>query len=138
MNSIRNLKLDDYDKYMKLIDSSVSYDKFESFINNVLNEDHVILVIIDERMSDMVGTGTLFVEKKLTHDGHPMGHIENILIRPDYRKKGLGERLVKKLLKIAKKKSCTRIDLNCDTELEDFYSKSGFKKNQISMSVYYL
>tara|TARA_Y100000310_G_scaffold306388_1_gene347484 strand:- start:196 stop:606 length:411 start_codon:yes stop_codon:yes gene_type:complete len=134
---IRNLKLDDYSQYLRLIDSSISNDNFNSFVNDTLNEQHVVLVVINEK-DIIIGSGTLLIEEKLTHNGCRMGHIENILISPEHRGLGLGEKLVKKLLKIAKEKSCYRTDLNCDAELEDFYSKSGFKKNQISMSVYYL
>ena len=131
MYEIRNLQSRDYQRYLKLIDSHVSRDDFNLFINKVLNEQHLILVIIHES-GDIIGTGTLLIENKLTHNGCRMGHIENVLIDKQYRSQGLGEKLVRKLINIAKDRSCYRIDLNCNSELKNFYKLNGFKKNQIS------
>ncbi len=87
--------------------------------------------------SKIIGTGTLFIEKKLTHGGCCMGHIENILIHKDYQKKGYGEQLVKNLVKYSKEIWCYRVDLNCNSELEYFYKKNGFSNKHICMNIYH-
>ena len=66
-----------------------------------------------------------------------MGHIENILINENYRKRGYGEQIVRKLLELCKSKKCYRVDLNCNSELENFYKKNGFEKKHICMNVYF-
>ena len=53
-----------YLKYKKLINSNVTEDFFINFINNVLNDNHIIMVLEDEE--NIIGTGTILIEKKLT------------------------------------------------------------------------
>lgn len=132
---LRNLVEDDYEKYINLLKISVKKEYFINFINNILNVNHIIIVM--EVSNNIIGTGTILIEEKLTYGGCKLGHIENILINNDYRGKGYGEILVKELLKICKEKGCYRADLNCVRELEKFYNKNNFNKNTISMNIYF-
>ena len=133
--TIRNITVEDYIGYTNLTKSHISEETYNDFINNVLGRLHIIMVI--EKDKKIIGTGTLFIEKKMTYDGCSMGHIENILIDDDYRGQGFGEKLVYELLDIAKKRECYRVDLNCNNELERFYQKNGFHKKHICMNVYF-
>jgi glucosamine-phosphate N-acetyltransferase len=127
----RYIDKNDFHKgYLSLINSYISYKNFCDFVND-LNNYHQIIVI--EKNNNIIGTGTIFIEKKLTYDISYMGHIENILIHKNYRSKGYGEVLVKKLIEHGKNNKCYRIDLNCGRELENFYRKNNFRINQISM-----
>ena len=132
---IRNLIHDEYEEYIKLLNTNITRDYFINFINSVLNENHIILVL--ENNKHIIGVGTLFIEKKLTYGGCNMGHIENILIDEDYRGNGHGKILVNKLLEYAKNATCYRVDLNCNEELEDFYKKNNFNKKHICMNIYF-
>jgi glucosamine-phosphate N-acetyltransferase len=125
-----------YQQYKTLVDSNITEDFFCDFIDNVLNDDHVIIILEDDD-ENMVGSGTLFIEKKLTYGGCNMGHIENILINEKYRGNGYGEKMVNILLEIGKEKKCYRVDLNCNSELEHFYQKNGFDKKNICMNIYF-
>lgn len=127
MNFI-NLKKDHYEKYKTLINSNITEEYFNNFINTVLNDNHLIIVAVDDS-NNIIGSGTIVIEKKLTYGGCNMGHIENILIDEKYRGNGYGEKLVKILLEICKEKKCYRVDLNCNEELDKFYNKNGLKKN---------
>lgn len=131
----RNIIVDDYLKYIKLINSNVDYEYFVNFLKNILNKNHKIIVIIDEN-NEIIGTGTVFIEYKLTHNGCKMGHLENILIDKNYQGKGYGEKLVEELLRICKNNNCYRVDLNCNKELTNFYNKNGFNINNICMNVF--
>lgn len=130
---IRNLNEKDYLQYVKLINSNISKNFFENFIKNILNENHLIYVI--EINNLLIATGILLIENKLTNNGCLMGHIENILVHENYRGKGFGEIIVKKLLEIAKEKKCYRVDLICKPELEYFYLKNDLKNNNIGMNI---
>ena len=132
---LRNLKQEDYKRYKKLINSNITQDYFNHFIINILNKNHIIIVL-EDIAGNLIGTGTLLIEKKLTYGGCKMGHIENVLISTNSRGKGYGEQMIKHLLNIAKTKSCYRVDLNCHEELEKFYKKNNFTKNNISMHIY--
>ena len=132
---IKGLVKEHYEDYVKLIDTAISIDQFNEFVDHVLGENHYILVI--EKDNILIGTGTIFIENKLTHGGCKMGHIENILIDEKERGNGYGKLLVNELLKIGNERECYRVDLNCNAELEDFYKKSGLAQNGIHMNVYF-
>jgi len=132
---IKNIHHNDYEQYIKLINSNITREAYDKFIDNVLNERHQIIVL--EIDGNLIGTGTLLIEPKLTYGGCKMGHIENVLITEKHRGSGYGELLVKNLLEIANEKKCYRADLNCTSELENFYKKNGFKQKHICMNVYF-
>lgn len=131
--NFRNITYIDYEQYKNLINSSISYDYFKHFIDTILNNNHIIIIL--EIDNTIIGTGTLFIEEKLTHGGCRMGHIENILIHSEYRQKKFGVHLIKYLLHIANIQQCYRVDLNCSDELETFYNKNGFNKKYICMNI---
>ena len=136
---IRNLKNTDYKQYIKLIDSNISEKHFNTFLTDVLNKNHLIIVIEEEKddYKKIIGSGTLLVEEKLTYGGCKMGHIENIFINSEHRNNGHGEDIVKYLLNIAKIMGCYRVDLNCHSKLEKFYKKNNFSIDNISMNIYF-
>lgn len=133
--NFRNIVKNDYNEYVKLIHTDISKEKYDDFIDNILGNNHQIIVL--ELESKLIATGTLLIEEKLTYGGCKMGHIENILVYETYRGKGYGELLVKELLDKAKIMKCYRVDLNCNVELENFYKKNNFNASSISMSIFF-
>lgn len=131
-----NLSTKHYEKYKNLINSNITKEYFNNYINNVLNENHLILILEDD-MENIIGSGTIFIENKLTHGGCKMGHIENVIIYDKYRGNGYGEKIVNKLLTICREKKCYRVDLNCNYELENFYKKNGFEQKHLCMNIYF-
>lgn len=125
-----------YKKYKTLINSDITRSVFNNFVSRVLNENHIIIVLEDND-ENIIGTGTVLIEEKLTYGGCKMGHIENILIAEKYRNNGYGEKIVKKLLEVCDNKKCYRVDLNCNKELEYFYKKNGFQKKHLCMNIYF-
>ena len=131
----RNIVKSDYNDYKKLINTDISKEKYEHFIDNILGDYHQIIVL--EFENKLIGTGTLLIEDKLTYGGCKMGHIENLLIHENYRGNGYGELLVKKLSDTANNMKCYRVDLTCNVELENFYKKNNFNTNSVSMSLFF-
>lgn len=131
-----NLSKKHYQQYKTLIDSNITEDFFCDFIDNILNNNHQI-IIIENYEKNIIGCGTILIEEKLTHGGCKMGHIENVLIDEKYRGNGYGELLVNYLLEICKENKCYRVDLNCNSELEEFYQKNNFEKKHLCMNIYF-
>ena len=129
----RNISRNDFSQFKELINSKFSYDHFCSFLKNILNENHIIIVL--EMNNNIIGSGTILIEEKLTYGGCKMGHLENIIINKKYRGKGYGEKLIKELLRICKENKCYRVDLNCNKELEKFYEKNNMNFESISMNI---
>ena len=131
--NIRPINIDDYKKYISLINTSIDKESFNNFITNVLGDLHIIYVL--EKKNNIIGTGTLYIEKKLTHNLCKMGHIENIFIDKNHRGNGYGEKIVKKLLEYAEINKCYRVDLTCTEELVPFYNKNKFTVNNVCMNI---
>lgn len=131
--NIRNIELSDFYNYKTHIKSNISKEYFKNFVNNILNENHHILVI--EYDNIIIGSGTLLIEQKMTYGGCKMGHIENILINENMRGNKFGSLIIHELVKIADQKQCYRVDLVCENHLNKFYKSLGFSDNLIGMTL---
>lgn len=92
---------------------------------------HKIYVAISD--SKVVGSATIFIEPKFIHSGGNVGHIEDVVVRKEYQGRGIGEKLILKLLEFAEKSGCYKTVLDCTDEVKPFYEKLGFKHFSNSM-----
>ena len=91
------------------------------------NPEHVIVVaVIDGKV---VGSTTLLIETKFIHNGGKVGHIEDVVVNKEYQGKGIGEKIVKYILKYAEDQNCYKTILDCVDEVKPFYEKLGFRHN---------
>ena len=65
-----------------------------------------------------------------------MGHIEDVVVLEEYRGKGFGNILMKKLIEIGREEGCYKIVLNCNQENVGYYKKLGFIEKGTEMSLY--
>ena len=135
---IRNLEIEDYDKgYFDLLSqltsaNKITQEKFEKIFNQVKNNIFDI-----EEDGKIVVSGTLFIEQKFIHDGGLVGHMEDIVVDKDYRKKGYGYQIVLHLIKKAKENGCYKIIADCQDSLLNFYSKNGFHSHGHQIALYF-
>ena len=108
------------------LDLDNSWDKF--ILNNSSNS---IVGIIDNKI---IAYGSIIIENKIR--GEVAGHIEDIVVDKEVRGKMIGVKLINELIEIGKKNNCYRITLFCKENLINFYSRSGFEVNSISMKRY--
>ena len=85
----------------------------------------------------IIGSGTLIVEPKLIHGGKPVGHIEDIVVHPQHRGKGIATQILKQLVQYAETKECYKVILDCKEEVAKVYEKAGFEKHGLQMSKYF-
>lgn len=97
------------------------------------NPVYTIFIATPNNKETVVGTTTLFIEQKLVHHGGRVGHIEDVVVNPDFEKQGIGSALVKQVVKEAQKQKCYKVILNCSSALMPFYEKLGFKKRDEGM-----
>ena len=110
--------------------TSIDKDKvWNNFINN--NSSNSVVGIYDDKV---VAYGSVVIENKIR--GELAGHIEDIVVDSDVRGKMMGVLLIKKLIEIARNKGCYRITLFCKESLVNFYSRNGFKVNNVVMKKY--
>lgn len=85
-----------------------------------------LVVEVDRKL---VSSCVLIVIKNLTRSASPYAIIESVVTHPDYRKRGIGTRLLKRAQEIAKEKGCYKIMLLTGRkEAIPFYEKAGFER----------
>ncbi len=99
------------------------------------NRNHFIYAAFDKKNKEVIGMITLLVEPKFIHDCGYLGHIDDVVVRKDYKGQGIGKELVKKAIKQAKKSGCYRVILNCLDANMKFYEKFGFQKRENEMAL---
>ena len=136
MNNIifRRVKESDLDDVYVLLNQLKELDQdsidkeraWKNFLKNI--SVNSIVGILDGKI---VAYGSVVIENKIR--GEVAGHIEDIVVDKNVGKKMIGTYLVKELIEICKKKKCYRITLFCNEKLVNFYSRNGFKVNNVMM-----
>jgi ribosomal protein S18 acetylase RimI-like enzyme len=73
----------------------------------------------------VIGYGSIFFEKKIR--GGTIGYIEDVAVENDFRRHGIGEKIISKLTKFGKKINCYKIVLQCRKKSNiRFYKKCGY------------
>ena len=116
--------------------TNISKNKFFQFLRT-LNNSHQIIVIEDIINNKIIGMGSILIEQKIIHNMGKVAHIEDIVIDKNYRKMGLGSKIINKLKKIAKDNNCYKIILNCNEKLITYYEKYGFSQKNVQMAIYF-
>ena len=130
---IRHIDYIDYNKFINLINVNISADTYNLFISNLNPNRHII--ILYEKDNEIMGTGSLLIEPKITYNISYLGHIENIYVDEKCRNKGIGKQIVDYLVNYARENLCYRIDLACEDKLIKFYKEIGFNKQLMCMSM---
>jgi glucosamine-phosphate N-acetyltransferase len=95
------------------------------------NHEYFTIVLEDTAKSKIVGSGTIFVERKFVHSNGLVGHIEDIVTHKDYRGLNLGKLIIETLKVIGKRTGCYKIILDCSDKNVPFYQKCGFTQKVI-------
>ena len=128
---IRELAKSDYNQVIELWTKSLS-NKFDNEINtdHISDPSSITLVSVDN--NTITGVASLYIIKKLTRT---LGLIEDVAVNENYRGKGIGKKLVEKLIGIAADKKCDKTVLNSSEQNSEFYKKIGFEINEIQMII---
>lgn len=85
----------------------------------------------------LVGMIKLLLEPKLHNGGAYVGHIEDVAVFPDYRHKGIGKIMVKRVMALCKNFGCYKVILCCNEPLLGFYEDCGFIRKGLELSCYF-
>ena len=119
LNQLKNIDLEK-------IDRKKAWNDFNS--NTSSNS---IVGIYNNRI---VAYGSVVIENKIR--GEAAGHIEDIVVDTEVRGKMVGVSLIRELIEISRRKGCYRITLFCDKKLINFYSRNGFKVDNVIIKKY--
>ena len=82
-----------------------------------------------------IGTTTLLVEPKFIFGGGRVAHIEDVAVRVEYQRKGIGFKLVSYATEQAAAMRCVRTVLDCSNENIPFYEKIGYSYHGNAMKI---
>ena len=128
---IRELAKSDYNQVIELWTKSLS-NKFDNEINTSHLSDPSSITLVSVDNNTITGVASLYIIKKLTRT---LGLIEDVAVNENYRGKGIGKKLVEKLIGIAADKKCDKTVLNSSKQNSEFYKKIGFEINEIQMII---
>ena len=83
-----------------------------------------------QRTQKIIGFASLAVKESLWDVGN-LGHINELVVDKFYRNKGIGKKLLQEIIKIAREKSCARVELDSAfrrKKAHKFYELQGFEK----------
>jgi glucosamine-phosphate N-acetyltransferase len=104
----------------------------EVFRRRMRNKVRTFVALLDGKI---VGTASLLIEPKFIHDGGVTGHVEDVAVHPGCQGKGIGARLVERVLEESRKEGCYKVILDCAEHVIPFYEKMGFHKWERAMRI---
>jgi dTDP-4-amino-4,6-dideoxygalactose transaminase len=126
---ITNLKIEYIEQYKDILYEMNGFKKEKYNTNFDLNSVYLLKI-----KNNILATARLNIENKLYE---PVGHIEDVVTKNEYRGNGYGKKLIKYLINEGlNKHNCYKVILNCKTEIDNFYEKSGLIKTGSSFSIY--
>ena len=128
---IRELENADFRQVIEIWKKSFN-NNFDKEINSTYLTDPSSITLVSVDSNTITGVASLHKIKKLTRT---LGLIEDVAVNENYRGKGIGKKLVEKLIGIASEKSCDKTVLNSSEKNSEFYEKIGFEKNEIQMII---
>ena len=135
IESIENIK----NNYISLLSnltivSNISTPDFIKYIDDIYKNGIIYIVLKDNK--NIIASGTIFLEQKIIRNCKKVGHIEDIVIDPNYRGLGLSSIIINKLTEYGFENDCYKIILDCDENIKKVYEKCGFEKKSIQMAYY--
>tara|TARA_Y200000002_G_scaffold378887_1_gene387120 strand:+ start:604 stop:1041 length:438 start_codon:yes stop_codon:yes gene_type:complete len=112
--------------------------EFKNVWSEFINQKQVFSIValdtnLDNLDEKLVGFGSLHLSKKIR--GGLIGFIEDIVVLEEYRKRGIGNKIINELINKAKKRGCYKLVLECREQTKNFYKKIGFNESGLSMTM---
>ena len=128
---IRTLEPEDIKQVIDIWTNSFSRNFSKPVDSEYLSDPNSTTIVISVE-EIIVGVASIHIIKKLTRI---LGIIEDVAVNKKYRGKGVGKKLVERLILIGKQKNCDKIVLSSSEENSKFYEKIGFKKKELQMVI---
>ena len=134
---IRETSESDIPDILTLIRELAEYEKLSYSVTadenllkeNLFGKNKLAYVVFAEYEGALAGQA-LFFYNFSTFKGKPGIYLEDLYVRPSFRKKGIGKALLNYLVELAKNKNCGRVEwvvLNWNKPAIDFYKSLGAK-----------
>lgn len=112
-------------------DKPIDLTKAQEIWINSINGNYIKYIVALEN-GKIIATCNIAVILNLTRSGRPYGIIENVITDENYRRKGIGRKIINAGLRFAKDKNCYKVVLLSSIkrkESHEFYESIGFDSN---------
>lgn len=110
-------------------DKEFSEEKLNGIFEKGLYNSHQAYLVAKYE-GKIVGFVSLVIKDSLWDEGK-LGHINELVVDRFHRNKGIGKDLLEEIIKVAKEKSCKRVELDSAFRRKEahlFYKSQGFEK----------
>lgn len=102
-----------------------------AYYRSELGRSHFAFICTDTDNGAICGSGAVCMQREMPSPDDISGlsaYIMNVYVRPQYRGRGLGRRIVKALIAFAQGKGCGKIYLETTDMARKLYAGSGFRE----------
>ena len=135
---IRQLRKSDFESYLTLINEfrpiglDINKEKFEEIYDNIFKNSIIYVLTLN---NEIIGSSKLIIEQKFIHKLAKYGHIEDVIIKEEYRRRGYGTQIINHIVNYCKNKNFFKITLTCKEKLIPFYKTCKFDVYDTHMSI---
>lgn len=126
-----SLLLDLY-KHLSPTDPRPDGERLQQVWQQLFNDPKITCWVVD-REGTLVSSCILVIVPNLTRNARSYGLIENVVTHADYRRQGIGKRLMQHVLQFAWSQNCYKVMLMSDVkrkEAHQFYEQVGFSRDR--------
>ncbi|MES2730767.1 MAG: GNAT family N-acetyltransferase [Bacteroidota bacterium] len=132
---VRRIKEDELEKLLSLYkhlhanEDEVSPEALSEAGQRIFTNDSTFIYFVIEKDDLLVSSCNLSIIPNLTRGARSIGLIENVVTHIDYRKQGLGKKVIEHTINYARAKNCYKVMLLSNahkTEAHQFYERLGF------------
>lgn len=108
----------------------------ENIKSNLSNGTNIYLIVEEKAKSKIIAFGEAkIVDINPVFEPLRQIHISSVFVEDEYRKKGIGKKLIDEFIKIGKENGCHEAELNVilNNPAYSLYKKEGFKEFRINM-----
>ena len=140
--SFRKLQINDFHKnYLQLLSQlttvgNINEEQFSNIFHKLDSNTH-IYVFEDVEAQKIIASATLIFEQKFIHNGGIVAHLEDVVVDSESRGFRIGQKLIQKIIEIAKQNNCYKIIADCKPSLIPFYAKNNFEKKGDQIAIYF-
>jgi glucosamine-phosphate N-acetyltransferase len=144
-NTLNISKFDIKNEYLKLLGELTKVDElddkiFETNLNKINSMGKIIIGYVfsgETNCFEIVGSGTVIIEPKIIRGGKSVAHIEDIVVKFNWRCKKISQNILNELKDYAKLSNCYKVILDCDIQVSGVYKSAGFEIKGTQMGLYF-
>jgi ribosomal protein S18 acetylase RimI-like enzyme len=119
--------------HLHLEDPLVSADRAEEVWRRIMSDEFRVVFVAD-LCGQVVGTAEAWVVPNLTRSARPIGIVENVVVRREFRRRGIGRQLIDAVVGHLEFAGCYKAQVVAmDDAALSFYRSVGFLESSVAL-----